>query len=46
MLEERKLDKKITEGLSEKEISAFLNTIEKMKANLSKTPSKRKNGGK
>ena len=40
------LDKKITEGLSEKEITAFLTTIEKMKANLSKTPSKRKNGGK
>ena len=40
------LDKKITEGLTEREISAFLNTIEKMKANLSKTPSKRKNGGK
>ena len=40
------VDKKITEGLTEREISAFLNTIEKMKANLSKTPSKRKNGGK
>ncbi len=40
------LDKKITEGISEKEATAFLNTIEKMKANLSKIPNKKKNGGK